>query len=83
MAHILQTTHSLVIWHCYFAKDAKKFMKTLDVRAQPLFCLLNLLFRDFPVSIITAVFLHSLTIPTRTNILALLQKKKNVKFWGI
>ena len=48
---------NLVILRCCFSEDAKKFTRVYDARAQLLFCSLNLLFSDVPVTIAVVSFL--------------------------
>ena len=59
VVHVLQTTQSLVITRCCFAKDAKKFTKIYNARAQLLFCSLKLFFSDVTVAVAVVIFLNS------------------------
>ena len=66
VVHVLQTTQSLVISRCCFAEDAEKSTKIYNVRAQPLFCSLNLSFSDVPVAVADVVFLNTLSYESTT-----------------
>ena len=46
----------VVVWQ----RTAKKFTKSYNTSAQPLFCSLNLLFSDVPVAVAVVVILNSL-----------------------
>ena len=63
---VLQTTQSLDISRCCFAKDEKKFTKVYSRRAQPFFCSLNLSLGDIAVAVSVVIFLNSLLFGNTT-----------------
>ena len=60
MVQVPQTTQNLVISRCCFVEDGKEMYKNYNARAQPFYCLLNLLSSDVLVAVAVVVFLNSL-----------------------
>ena len=63
MVHVLQTTQNLSFHVVVLQRTSKKCTKNYNARAQPLFCSLNILFRDFSVAVAVVVLLNSQISP--------------------
>ena len=61
LLHVLQTTQNWSFHVVVLPRTAKKCTKIYNARAQSLFCSLNLLFSDVPVTVAVVVILNSLT----------------------